>query len=343
MVALGAFFSAMLLTKFMIRFRIMDMPSDRSSHAIPTPRAGGVAVIISVLMFLVGVCIAYPQFIITYKEFLVVIGCAFGIGVMGLIDDIRSLSFRSRLLLQAISAGICVLSGISLHTLQLPLIGTVELGVMEPLVTILWMVGFTNVFNFWDGLNGLASGCAMIAIAFLIGLSHTTIAMPLLIVYVVLLCAIGGFFVFNFPLVDFPRAQIFLGDTGSQFIGFVLAGLGVLLHNQAYGPLSVYTVPLLFFSTICDVLLTWVQRWRQGKPLTQPHRDFLFHRLHRTGWSHAHVSLLQFCFMLFHGIGAIVLQKVPAPFQWIVFVPCVIVQAVYAWWVLKAQVPAKVK
>lgn len=298
--ALGVGLLSAAVTAAMIRVGVMDIPNRRSSHAKATPRAGGVGIVAAVTIGLA----AWSVLGLGSKPWgnggIVFLVSAFALAVVSLVDDLTGLSFKIKLSIQLIISIIIVWSfGIS-GELELPFIGRVWFGPLAPALAVLWIVGLTNAVNFMDGLNGLAAGTALVA-----GLALALIAarldhMPVMLASLALAAAAAGFLPFNFP-----SARIFMGDVGSQFLGFAFAVLGLWLARDApvAGPFGM--VPLLFFAMLFDVAFTLWRRWRAGDTLTQAHRSHLYQVLVRAGFPHAGSSLVQTGFAVFHAFLAL--------------------------------------
>ena len=319
------------ITWLMIRVPIMDRPNQRSSHLQPLPRSGGVAIVVTTY---VGLCVVWalsghidsvgPQL------FGLGVGAAIIAGA-GFLDDLRILeSFKSKLMLQVLGCIAVMFSGVLVDRVPLPFIGTVEVGWWGYPITLLWFLGLTNIVNFMDGLNGLAAGTAA-AVAAIFG----TLAMELNSAFApamsfIFLAACSGFFIFNFP-----HAKIFMGDVGSQFLGFVLAVLAVLAASSDKTSISLFVMPLLFFHFIFDAIFTFFRRLIARENVTEAHRSHLYQLLNQIGCSHAQVSILHFVIAIAQGVGAMVLVYQPAPDQALVFLPFLAFQIVYATVIMK--------
>lgn len=325
------FILSLVLTYLMKRINIQDVPFERSSHSIPIPRAGGVAIIGTVFLSLKAWSYFYHFNIPSIFYTLLMTGLI--MGFMGLWDDIKSTHFLPRLSIQSFCAIVCMYSGMVIPSLNLPYLGNLDLGNAKYIITFLWIIGFTNAFNFYDGLNGLSTGTTIIVLAIL-----NFLLPPEILFYSVVLkifiSSLLGFFLFNFPLWPKSQAHIFLGDSGSQFLGFCLACLPLVFNYQTPNICPIYVMPLLFFCPLWDIGLTLVRRLIQGKNITKPHREHLFQLLQRSGWSHKQVSFLYYGFTGVQGVGAWILFSLEVR-QWAIFTPYICVQIFYSAWVFK--------
>ncbi|HCI48465.1 MAG: hypothetical protein A2977_01850 [Alphaproteobacteria bacterium RIFCSPLOWO2_01_FULL_45_8] len=334
LMGLGTVLIALLVTRLMIRIGIVDIPSRRSSHKSATPKSGGMGIIVgffSAMSFLYVV--GKLGHISPEKLILLGIGSFLTI-LVSLYDDIKRLSSSQKFLIQLITALFVISTGLTLHLLPLPFIGILNLGALGSVLTVFWIIFFMNVFNFMDGLNGLASGVSLVASFFcsLIGILLGEKAL----FYVSLSLGFStlGFFVFNFP-----KAKIFMGDVGSQFIGLIWAVM-LLVPSQethlAHMTLSVYTVPLLFFSFIYDVSATVLRRIWRREPFWLAHRTHLFQLLNRLGYSHAQVTCFHLGMAVIQGIGAIGMQYIQPTNQVLLFLPYFLLMASYHYWIVRA-------
>lgn len=298
---LFAFAVSFLCTKGILRWslrrRLLDMPNDRSSHTVPRPRLGGVAIIAAVIFSLAvllllgrrpagGACAAA--------------GIAAGgllIAATGVLDDLRGLDARIKLAAQLAAALIVVFSGCVLRELRVPILGLVSLGPLAAPLTIVWIVGLVNFYNFIDGIDGLAAGVGMIASLFL-AVIWTLAGGPWLgAVYAILAGGCFGFLRFNFP-----PARIFMGDTGSTTIGFLFAVLAVTGAGRG---VPLFVTVLLLGGVLADASITLGRRVIQREPVFTPHRTHYYQRFTSLGLSHKQVTLLEYLFAFLLGVSAL--------------------------------------
>ena len=289
--------------RLMVRIGTVDTPGARSSHTKPTPKGGGVGI---VLAFLVGIAVLYryAEFSrIADPYFRAVIAAAVGIAIVAYLDDILYWPAWVKLLAQLAAALLAVGGGLSLPFLRLPGFGTVELGWLGPVITVAWILVATNAMNFIDGLNGLASGVSAITCLVLAAIGAWLGASFLYFASLILLAGLVGFLPFNFP-----NARIFMGDVGSQFCGFLLAVLAIAAGRFEAVELSVALVPMLLAGVLFDVAFTLLRRFLAGESLAQAHRGHLYQLAHRSGMPAVRVTLVHWGFAVW---GGGVLRLVP--------------------------------
>jgi UDP-GlcNAc:undecaprenyl-phosphate/decaprenyl-phosphate GlcNAc-1-phosphate transferase len=270
-------------------FNAIDKPSARKVHAGPMPRCGGIALVGGFLCaVLLGLLLAFVfgRFHINYFAVLGVIAGAVLIFFIGLVDDIKGISPSKKLLLQIFAASVPVVMGVSIQFISIPFTGVLLLGVFSVPLTLLWIVGATNALNFIDGLDGLASGVSAIAAAtlFVVALKmHQPGA-------AMILAAVAGAAI-GFLRFNFHPASIFLGDSGSLFLGYILASasiIGVLKSTIIFAlliPVFILGVPIF------DTASVIMRRMRDGHPIFYADRRHLHHRLLDRGFSHKQVVI----------------------------------------------------
>ncbi|MBV8912719.1 MAG: undecaprenyl/decaprenyl-phosphate alpha-N-acetylglucosaminyl 1-phosphate transferase [Acetobacteraceae bacterium] len=294
--ALLAFLSGGIV-RVMTTAGVLDRPDPRKAHTRPVPKGGGVGVVAAFLAGIVALYLFADFSRIAEPYFLGVIGAATTISVVAFFDEIRDWPFTVKLGAQVLAAGVAVASGLVVSSVNLPLLGPVELGWIGVPATLFWILFVTNAMNFIDGLNGLAAGVTVIASAVLAGIAASVGFWFVYFASLLLIAGLVGFLPFNFP-----RARIFMGDVGSQFCGFVLAMLGVVAGRFQGVELSVLLVPMLLFGVLFDVAFTLLRRALAGDPLTQAHRSHLYQVAHRSGMSAVGVTLVHWGFALWGGL-----------------------------------------
>lgn len=276
-------------------------------------------------------------FLEPYRIWVLFMCCSLLMAGLGFLDDLAPLKASTRLSIQILIALIFAGFGMTLKSLTFPLFGEVALGWFGLVLTVIWIVGFTNAFNFIDGLNGLALGQAVIATFFLAGIAWSHQNIPLF--------EFSFFFTFaglGFLSLNFPKGLIFLGDSGSYFVGFFWAGLALISEALGIWGISFWVFPLLFFMPLMDVFLTLLRRLAKKKNIFEPHREYHLHLLHRSGWSHARVSLLYWGFSVLQGCLVLGVQVTP-PYQHLYFyLPMLLLSLWFFPWVLRKARQARV-
>lgn len=297
------------IVRLMIGARVMDTPDDRKAHDRPTPKSGGVGIVMS---FLVGVFVLYryAEFSrIAEPYFRGVIEASAAIALVAFLDDLKDWPFTVKLGAQILAALAAVGTGLYVHTFSIPYVGMVDFGWTGAAATMLWLLFATNALNFIDGLNGLAGGVCLIASAFLAFIAAEQGGWFVYFAALLLAAGLVGFLPFNFP-----RARIFMGDVGSQFCGFVLAVLGVAASRFAGVEFSFLIVPMLLSGVLFDVAFTLVRRALRGERVTAPHRSHLYQIAQRSGLPATEVALIHWAFAAFGGFCA--LAFIAAPAHW---------------------------
>lgn len=298
-----SFFLAFLLTKIVRRvakgLKVLDHPEERKIHQKPTPLLGGLAIYIS---YVITIFLNF-SFSIELKG--VIIGGTL-ILLIGLLDDIKGASAKWKLIGQLVAACILILFGVQLSFLPNTWWGYGG----EVILTIIWVLGITNAVNFFDGMDGLATGLtAVCSLSFFIVAQITN--QPYLGYLTIALAGSSlGFLRFNFK-----PASIFLGDAGSTFLGFTLAGIAVMGGWAERNPRVALSFPILVLSIfIFDMIYITVARIRDGKVrnfkewIEYTGKDHLHHRLVTLGFNETQTVLLIYLIAACLGIGGIILH-----------------------------------
>lgn len=269
--------------------RLFDSPDGkRRMHVVPVPRLGGVAVYlvaaaVATILFLRASPIFVTPGEIGNAQIRVLTGTFIGSGLLflvGLVDDLRGLSPTVKSIAQIIAAGIVYWFGLRIGSIALGYGEGVPVGIFEIPLLFLWIVGLTNAYNFIDGLNGLAVGIAVVACATIVVVALSLTNLFVLLPAVALCGALLGFLPYNFP-----KARIFLGDSGSLSIGFLLAVLTIQASNNRAGAVLAF-VPILAVSVpLMDATLAILRRWLRHVPLSGADARHIHHRLLALGLS----------------------------------------------------------
>lgn len=308
--------------RLLVRFNIVDRPNERSSHVRPTARGGGIAIFLA--LTLVWPLLGFEEW--SHHAIWLLAGA---LVVVSFVDDIKSLSPLLRFGCQTLVAASALLlfdwpGWVSVHMTSAGLVA------LASVAAFFWVVGYTNVFNFMDGINGLAGSQAVVAAgggAILAGLASGDWSHPAIQLSLVLSGAASGFLPHNAG-----RARLFLGDVGSVPLGFLIAILGLWLVRDLGWQLLPVLV-LLNANFICDAGITLLRRLRKGERWWRPHREHFYQRLVRSGFSHQRVTAFETGLqgMIFGLLLLFIKYETIAPVYVIVLV--ISVWLAFFWWV----------
>lgn len=314
------------LVRLMIAYPILDDPARRTAtaHTLPTPKGGGVGIVGA---FVAGMVALYgtARFArIADPEFVGVILAAVAIAGVALADDVRDFRFSVKFAAQGAAALVAMGSGLMIHRLALPVFGVVDLGLAGPLLTLFWIVACTNAVNFMDGMDGLVGGTLLVVCAALALIAAGQENWFIYAASLFLAAGLAGFLPFNLH-----PARIFMGDVGSQFLGFVLAVLAVAASRFDAVGVSFLIVPLLLFAILFDTGFTLVRRIVMGEPPAAPHRTHLYQLAHRSGMGVRTVTAIHGGFVLFHAALALVFPMLAPSAKPLVVLPALAVQLIW--------------
>ncbi|TAD74106.1 MAG: undecaprenyl/decaprenyl-phosphate alpha-N-acetylglucosaminyl 1-phosphate transferase [Oscillatoriales cyanobacterium] len=287
-----------------------DLPNERKMHDRPMVRLGGISIFCGSIASLVlvwqlqGFAGTDPS---KLHEILAVLAGGIAFFAIGLADDLYGLSPFTRLAIQTAVATICWNAGVSIDFLTIPGLGLVHLGWLSLPITVLWLVGMVNAINWIDGLDGLAAGVSGISATVMMFVALFMNQPAAGLIAAALAGAALGFLRYNFN-----PAQIFMGDGGAYFIGFVLAGVGaiglvkVTVVTSVLLPYLILAVPLLDMSAVI------LDRLRHGKLPWIADKRHLHHRLLDAGLSHRAAVLFIYALTLWVGTLALAFSGMPS-------------------------------
>jgi UDP-N-acetylmuramyl pentapeptide phosphotransferase/UDP-N-acetylglucosamine-1-phosphate transferase len=272
------------------RKQILDIPNERSSHKIPLPRGGGLAIVLCTVF---GIWLIYPTIDadVSVSALLAFIFASLSISIVSWIDDIHSLANRIRFSVHILAAIIIILTFGYFGVLPFPILAEIPLGRLGLLLTFFWIVGLTNAYNFMDGIDGIAGGQAVIA-----GIGWFIIAKVYEYPVISLISLLVIFSSLGFLLHNWAPAKMFMGDVGSAFLGFTFATLPLMV--VPLNPILAILGGLLVWPFIFDASYTFIRRLIKGENVFAAHRSHLYQRLVITGISHSRVTLLYMAFQL---------------------------------------------
>ena len=312
------------LVRLMIAWPILDRPNARSAHSVPTPRGGGVGVVGA---FVAGMLVLYHVAAlarIAEPQFVGVILAAVAIAGVSLADDVVNFRFVVKLAAQGGAALVALASGLVVDRLALPWIGPVSLGWVGVLATLFWLLACTNAVNFMDGLDGLVGGTLLIACLGLCVVAALEGGGFVYAAALFLAAGLAGFLPFNLA-----PARIFMGDVGSQFLGFMMAVLAVAASRFDMNQVSFLIVPLLLLALLFDTGFTLLRRAAMGERVSTPHRTHLYQMAQRSGLPAARVAAIHWGFALFHVALALLFRELSPWMKPLIVVPALLVQLLW--------------
>jgi len=284
-----------VLVKFAVGRSLLDVPNLRSSHEVPTPRLGGVAIFAGTL---VGVAALRPE-----GAWPLLVAAAL-IWAVGLADDLSNLHFKTKAIAQLLVAG-----GLLLLYPPPVLSGAPgALWVVVLAVGVFWISALSNAFNFMDGIDGFTGGVAIVNALFLVPLAGEAGGfLPALV------GATAGFLVWNVS-----PASMFVGDSGAYFLGFVLAAVALyapLPPGESWTPLGFVACALVFLPYLFDTAFTLVRRLRggAGKSIFLAHREHIYQRITPTADLHRRTSNLYYAASVVAGLAALLVAEGGTP------------------------------
>lgn len=270
-----------ILRRWIVKRGIFDVPNERSSHLDPTPRGGGLIIVIISLGFYV-----FGSFILPINFHWSYFIGALGIALISWFDDLISISIGWRFLVHSAAAFLLIWNLGYWHEIYLPFFGVVPLGFWGAILTFSWIIWLTNAFNFMDGIDGIAgmqaviAGFAWLIIGKMLGIDSTAIY--------------GGIIAFaslGFLIHNWEPAKIFMGDVGSAFLGYSFAAIAIFPGNYSNSRIPIIAV-LVVFCFVFDSALTFLIRTVYRKRVWEAHREHIYQKLVIKGYSHRAVSLI---------------------------------------------------
>ncbi len=314
-----AFVVAALITGYLChpgtKFYRLDHPNARSLHVNPTPRGGGLGIVIGILVSAV-MLVAFGEDSNIELGWLAI--AALLVAAVSLVDDWLSIHFGVRIAVHFTAAGLLVWDGFWLQSITLPG-GTWALSELVAIgLSLLFIVWMTNLYNFMDGMDGFAGGMTVIGFGTFGVLGWLAGAESFSVLCLLVAAAAGGFLRFNFP-----PARIFMGDVGSSFLGFLAAAFVLWADRDGIFPLWVGV--LVFSPFIVDASATLIRRMVRRERFWEAHKTHYYQRLVQLGWGHRRTVLWEYLLMVVCALSAVLAQRLSPPGQWVIIVVWVIV------------------
>jgi Fuc2NAc and GlcNAc transferase len=282
----GTFSGVELFRRWSLKRKLLDIPNERSSHTIPTPRGGGLIICaVSMLAFFLYELLKFDAFNAAY------FAGALIVAAISLIDDVRSVSPFWRILCHSLAAGLAVRSFSGFENIWIPFHGAVQIGFWGDLAAFFWIVWLINAYNFMDGIDGIAATQAITA-----GVGWSFFGIVLGIDNAFYYGGVLAASAMGFLMLNWQPAKIFMGDVGSAFLGYTFAVLPLLVSKESKNleidPFLPWLGVLLVWFFVFDSVFTFFRRLVRGEKVWQPHRRHIYQNLVISGVSHAKVTLL---------------------------------------------------
>lgn len=307
-----AFSATPIVRKLAFKIGAVDVPKDdRRMHKKPIALMGGAAIIIGFIVALLFDLVSTSNLLIPGRGILGLLTGILFITILGVLDDTKTLGSKTKLLFQLAAAiSVVLISGTRISVVTNPFVPSGS-SVLSPYIsyplTILWIVGITNAINLIDGLDGLAAGVASISSLSLFFVSLLSGLEPAIAVYTAVVTAALAGSTLGFLPFNFNPAKIFMGETGSAFLGFTLGVISIQGTLKSYAAISI-AIPLLILGLpLFDTLFAIIRRIGTGKPIMQADRGHLHHRLIDMGMSHRQSVVIMYTASGTLGLCAIVL------------------------------------
>lgn len=299
--ALGSGLIATYLTRILAtRFQIGSFPDPRKMHQTFMPHMGGLGIVIG---FLSGIAASYfilnEFFQLLVAQYGVVILAAMLMVITGILDDVRGLSPYQKFLGQFLSVTLLIIFDCRIQALQNPTGSIIHLGIIGIPFTYLWMIGVSNAINLLDGLDGLAGGVSLIIAAVFLIAGFQNGDWATILITIVLIGSLIGFLRFNYH-----PASIFMGDTGSLFLGFIIAAIAIRGFETRPGSVQLIIPMIALAIPIGDTSVAFFRRLNKGHHPFKADKDHLHHRLIYLGLSHRQAVHIIYFVSLLYGISA---------------------------------------
>ncbi|OQX14963.1 MAG: hypothetical protein BWK80_41360 [Desulfobacteraceae bacterium IS3] len=288
-----------------LKYNIIDIPSDRKVHSQPIPRIGGVSIYLSFFLPFLSVLFYSTQILdllsLNTQMIHLILGASMVFG-LGVIDDIWGLGPKLKFAVQITAAVVAYAGGIKITIISLPLVQDWHLAWLSLPVTIFWFVLVINAINLIDGLDGLAAGISLFASLVLLVLC--VISKKLFVAMG--LAALGGA-TLGFLRYNFNPASIFMGDSGSYFLGYMLAALSIMGAIKSQTTVAMLIPVIALGVPLIDTVIAPIRRFILGQRLFHPDKGHLHHKLMKYGFTHRNAVLVLYVMAISMGIISVIL------------------------------------
>ncbi len=293
------------LIKIGKKFGFVDQVNQRKIHRGTIPRIGGIAISIGTMLPILHLFIIFKLRNIvdieTRNNMLLYFGGGLAISFLGLIDDIKGVNAKIKLLFQTVIAIAATQHGALIQSLPMPW-GRLELGFLGYIITVLWIVCIINAFNLIDGMDGLSSGITLFSSLTLAILAIVNGYLSVAVVALALAGAVTGFLIFNFN-----PAKIFMGDSGSMFIGYILAILSLRGQSKAHAIVSILVPIIAMGLPILDTTLAFLRRILRHQSVFMADKQHIHHFLLSLGFNQRKTVLILYSISISFTILAMIM------------------------------------
>ena len=292
-----------ILIKIGLKFGFVDQVNQRKIHRGAIPRIGGIGISLGTLLPIFLLCFFFHSGveIKTTNNMVLYFGGGLGISLVGLFDDIKGMNAKLKMLFQIAIAFLATQHGALVESLPMPW-GRLELGVFGYFLTIFWIIGIINAFNLIDGMDGLSSGITLFSSLTLAMLSIANGSLPTALVALALAGAVTGFLIYNFN-----PARIFMGDSGSMFIGYVLAIMSLRGQSKTHAIVSILVPIIAMGLPILDTTLAFLRRILRHQSIFSADKQHIHHFLLSLGFDQRKTVLILYSISILFTILSMVM------------------------------------
>lgn len=296
-------FATPILIKIGLKFGFVDQVNQRKIHRGAIPRIGGIGISLGTLLPIFLLCFFFQKGIIlnTTNNIVLYFVGGLAISLLGLFDDINGINAKIKLLFQTAIAFLATQYGALVETLPMPW-GRLELGVFSYVVTIFWIIAIINAFNLIDGMDGLSSGITLFSSLTIAILAIVNGYLPTALVALALAGAVTGFLIYNFN-----PARIFMGDSGSMFIGYLLAVLSLRSQSKAHAVVSIMVPIIAMGLPILDTTLAFARRIMRHQSIFTADKQHIHHFILSLGFNQRKTVLILYSISILFTILAMVM------------------------------------
>ena len=284
-----------------------DRPGPRRIHREPIATLGGIAMVAAVLgVAWMARALPGPAQLLDVHPLIGLTIAALPLFVLGIVDDMRGLPPWAKIAVQVAAGVILFQFGFGVGSITNPFGSPIESGIWSLPLTVVWVVVVINAINLIDGMDGLAAGVVMIASMALWWVGRAHLDFYVMFVSALLIGATIGFLRFNFP-----PAKVFMGDTGSQFLGLALAAVSLLENRKGTATVTLLFPLVAMAVPLADSLIAFLRRMVSGRPVFHADSEHIHHRLLRLGLSQRNAVLVLWFLAAYSGVMAVMLSNLP--------------------------------